>query len=325
MSQTRISIARSVAEMDGLAPLWEELLARQSHSIFQRFEWNRLAADVFGDRMTPHVISVESDTGAAIIPASIDHASGQLQLIGEVLFDYGDVLHAGDSQILHNAWRLLADTGNGLHVISVVREAAERRWANLPLQYFVNAPWVDRCIVDEQQFRRAHPRAARQFRRLTRLGVKLDAFSGSHAGIVRQLYRRKAEQESAGDNLFRDPRRQQFMVEAATIEGTNCQVYTLEAAEGAMIAGIVTFRDHDIRRFYTTYFDPAWARYSPGVALLFEATARSLADGLHCDYMTGEYPYKLRFANASRPLYQLALNAQQLTDILDSAVVSPAA
>ena len=59
--------------------------------------------------------------------------------------------------------------------------------------------------------------------------------------------------------------------------------------------------------------------------MLFEATARSLADGLHCDYMTGEYPYKLRFANASRPLYQLAVNAQQLADIFDGAVASPAA
>jgi CelD/BcsL family acetyltransferase involved in cellulose biosynthesis len=325
MSQSHISIARSVAEMDRLAPLWEELLAWQSHTFFQYFEWNWLAADVFGDRMTPHVISVESDAGAAIIPTSISHATGQMQLIGEILFDYRDVLQAGDSQTLHSAWRLLANAGSGLQVISVVREAAKKRWADLPMQPFANAPWVDRSLVDEQQFRRAHPRAARQFRRLARLGVKLNVFPGSNADIVRHLYRRKAEQESAGDNLFRDPRRQQFMVQAAAIEGTSCQVYTLEANDGTMIAGIVTFRDVGIRRFYTIYFDPAWARYSPGVALLFEATARSLADGLHCDYMTGEYPYKLRFANASRPLYQLELNAQQLTDILDNAVAEPAA
>ena len=264
MSQPRISIARSLAEMDRLAPLWNELLAGQSHSIFQRFEWNRLAADVFGDRMTPHVICVESDTGAAIIPASINYGTGQLQLIGEALFDYRDVLHAGDPQILHPPWRLLADTGRGLHVISIVGEAAERRWADLPMRPFANAPWVDRSLVDEQQFRRAHPRAARQSRRMERLGVNLQVFTGSDRGVVEEFYRRKAEQEATtGVNLFRDPRRRRFMAEAAALEGTNCQVYTLEAADGAMIAGIVTFRDHDIRRFYTTYFDPAWARYSP--------------------------------------------------------------
>jgi CelD/BcsL family acetyltransferase involved in cellulose biosynthesis len=325
MSHAHTTIARSISEMDRLAPLWKELLAQQPHSIFQRFEWNRLAADVFSDRMTPHVICVESDGGAAIIPKSISHATGQSQLIGEVLFDYRDVLHVGDQQILHRAWRLVADEGEELRVIAVEQEAATKRWADLPMRPFANAPWVDRRVMDEQQFRRAHPRAARQFRRLERLGLKLNIFLGSDGDAVHRLYRSKGEQEAAGDNLFRDPRRQQFMVAAAAMEGKNCQLYTLEASDGSMIAGIVTFRDCHIRRFYTIYFDPAWARFSPGVALVFEATARSLAEGLHCDYMTGEYPYKLRFANASRPLYQLALDVKQLSDLFSSALSAPAA
>jgi CelD/BcsL family acetyltransferase involved in cellulose biosynthesis len=70
------------------------------------------------------------------------------------------------------------------------------------------------------------------------------------------------------------------------------------------VAALVTFQDGKVRRFYTTWFDPQWSRHSPGVALLFEATRLSLAEGLTCDYMTGEQDYKLRLATGAVPLYR---------------------
>ena len=76
------------------------------------------------------------------------------------------------------------------------------------------------------------------------------------------------------------------MIEAARLEAGDCKIYALEQAE-ELVAAVLTFRDGGIRRFYTIYFDPAWAHYSPGQALLFEATALSLEEGLSCDYMTG--------------------------------------
>ncbi len=105
------------------------------------------------------------------------------------------------------------------------------------------------------------------------------------------------------------------MVAAAALEAEKCRVFTLEDTVGCIVAGLVTFLDHGIRRFYTIYFDPEWAVYSPGVALVFEATALSLEQGLSCDYMTGEYPYKLRFANASRMLYSIDASPAQLAAI----------
>ena len=100
------------------------------------------------------------------------------------------------------------------------------------------------------------------------------------------------------------------MVAVAALEGSSCEVFTLENDTGTLIAGLVTFRDRNVRRFYTIYFNPEWARYSPGVALLYEVTARSLAEGLSCDYMTGEYAYKLRLANSSRLLCKASRSAQ---------------
>ena len=127
------------------------------------------------------------------------------------------------------------------------------------------------------------------------------------------VYDRKAAQDTGpAENLFADPARRDFLVAAAAM--TPCDVFTLESA-GTLVAAIVTFRDRETRRFYTTYFDRAWAHYSPGVALLFEATRASLAEGLHCDYMTGEQPHKMRFATASMPLFRVYATADQLVNV----------
>jgi CelD/BcsL family acetyltransferase involved in cellulose biosynthesis len=100
--------------------------------------------------------------------------------------------------------------------------------------------------------------------------------------------------------------------------GPACEIFTLEK-QGLLIAGLVTFRDGPYRRFYTIYFNPAWARFSPGQALLYEATAQSLSEGLSCDYMTGEYAYKLRLANSSKRLLRLDVSAQELSRIASAS------
>jgi hypothetical protein len=268
---------------------------------------------------------VESQSDAAIIPASINHSTGHLELIGETLFDYRDVLQAGDGEALALAWRKLAEYGRPLHVTAVGDLSARERWSEFPRKLFAQAPWVDRQLTDEQQFRSAHPRAARQFRRLGKMGARLTVSSGNQYQLE-EMYRRKGEQEtSAGVNLFRDPQRRRFMQAAAAIAGDNCTAFTLSTQDGSLISGLITFRDRDVRRFYTTYFDAGWASHSPGVALLYEATARSLGEGLSCDYMTGEYPYKLRFANASRPLYQIDVEADALARIAARTAIAGAA
>jgi len=316
MSSLRANIARSPSEMDRIAPLWNNILQSQAHTIFQSFAWNRLAAHIFGDRGTPKVLWLESDVGAAIIPAVIDNATRQLELLGDALFDYRDVLHAGDREILRMAWQQLANYKMPLRVRALEQSAATERWPEFPISLFARAPRVDRSIIDEQGFRVAHSRLGRQMRRLEKLGVSFRRVPGANSAAVRHLYDCKRAHFAADTgNLFLDQRRCDFMVAAAALHESRCELFTLEAAGGTLVAGIVTFRDGDVRRCYTTYFHPDWAHYSPGVTLLFEVTARSLGEGLSCDYMTGEYPYKLRLANASRLLYNIDLSAQQLAQV----------
>jgi CelD/BcsL family acetyltransferase involved in cellulose biosynthesis len=312
--------------MDRLAPLWERLLRRQNHSIFQRFSWNRLAAEIFADRLTPHIVCVESHSGAAIIPAAISHASNRIELSGETLFDYRDVLHAGDPEVLQRAWQLLAELHKPFHVISIGRAAARKRWSAFPAVPFAVAPRLVRNAITETAFRQAHSRLGRQIRRLCKLGVEFHSTSGHDSDLVRRIYDCKRTQFGAGgsDNVFLDPLRCEFMVAAAAMEGEACEVYTLQKQD-SLVAGIVTFNDDDTRRFYTTYFNPEWAHYSPGQALLYEASARTLAQGFDCDYMTGEYPYKLRLANASHSLFRVDVSALRLADIAEPKATTTAA
>ena len=302
--------------MDALAQLWNKLLKNQEHTVFQHFAWNRLAAEVFSDRITPHVVAVEADAGAAIIPAAINHRENRVELLGELLFDYRDVLHSGERDVLSAAWREVAKVRKPLHVLAVNNGAVHQRWSDFTAAPFANAPQVDRNLVKAEEFRLSHSRLGRQMRRLQKQGAVQRCFSGCESDVVRRIYdcKRRLFADDQNGNVFLDPRRCEFMVAAASMAGARCDVYTLEA-EGVLIAGLVTFRDGGTRRFYTTYFNPEWARYSPGQALLYEITAQSLAEGLSCDYMTGEYPYKLRLANASRSLRRLDVSAEQLSEI----------
>ena len=316
MSPFRIVIAQSPPEMDTLAPLWNELLRHQEHTLFQQFSWNRLAAQVFLDRLTPHVVAVESAAGAAIIPAAINHQENRIELLGEILFDYRDVLHSGDDEILRTAWQELAKHEKPVHILAVDELAVEHRWSGFALVPFANAPRVDADTVTENDFRLSHSRLGRQMRRLQEQGVTLRIFCGSHTEIVRHLYdcKRTYFADDHSSNVFLDQRRCEFMVAAAAMAGRSFEIYTL-SKDDLLVAGLVTFRDGLVRRFYTTYFNPEWARYSPGQALLYEITAQSLGEGLSCDYMTGEYGYKLRLANSSRSLLRVDVTAEQLAEI----------
>jgi CelD/BcsL family acetyltransferase involved in cellulose biosynthesis len=316
MSPVRKILARSVEELEKLRPLWERLARKTSPTIFQTFEWNRLAAEIFRERLSPVVCVVEGESGATIIPVAINLHANRLELLGEILFDYRDVLHVGNPETLRIAWRILKNFNLPLSVTAVQPKAVATHWADLRPIPFARAPWVDVSKTTGEGFRALHTRAARQLRRIEREGAKLYQYPGTEQDVVRRIYQLKADQfANDQNNIFRDERRREFMIAIAAREGNNCQIFTLEDDAGGMLAGLVTFLEQNIRRFYTIYFDPSWAAYSPGVALIFATTAISLEQGLSCDYMTGEYPYKLRFANASRMLYRIEASPGQIAAI----------
>ena len=320
----RIVTARSAAEMDRLGPAWQALYAAGKYTRFQSFSWNQLAARIFSERHWPNVVYVENDAGVAIIPAVLTDNGTRLSLLGDALFDYRDVLFEGDAYVLECAWQELVALNLPLSVLALRGEENWALWRDFDPQLFCYAPGVG--VEDTEQFAGSHSRLGRQIRRLQRQGFRLERRSGIESDLLAWIYRQKAEQ-MAGDphNLFADQPRIHFVLAAAAADPDAWEIFTLER-DGHVIAALVTFLDRGMRHFYTVYYDHAWGRYSPGTALLYETTRLSLADGLNCDYMTGEQPHKTRLATSRVPLYRVELSSVDLRRVVNPELeMQPAA
>jgi CelD/BcsL family acetyltransferase involved in cellulose biosynthesis len=316
----RIAILRSAQALESLRHTWERLYREGRHSIFQSPTWNLLAARAFATAEEPMVIHAESDSGAVIIPACTNNH--HISLLGDALFDYRDVLAAGDHEVLRRAWQQMVLAQRPLSVTALHGDLCRRNWDELgfALAPFCNSPGVRRADLSGEAFAAEHRGSARRARRLSRAGVELRTHSGSESALVRYIYEAKARQFAGTEgNLFAERSRIDFMVAIAAADA-GCEIFTLESA-GALVAALVTFRDelHGVRRFYTVYYDHAWAHNSPGVTIIYEITRRSLAQGLDCDYLTGEQSYKTRFATHLAPLFRVQ------AEVADLACISRAA
>lgn len=262
---------------------------------------------MFGNRETPYVVYADTDSGAALIPAAIRKKNKILTFLGEELFDYRDFLSAGASSAAASAWEALLDLRLPLAVKSVLPNS-NLHAVPLKKKFFTHAPRLAGIAADD--FARSHSRSAARLRRIFRRGVRLKQVAGNVSGLAKWIYQRKAHIDSA--SLFRDPLRIAFM--DAVCRQENCEISLLEAEEHP-VAALVTFRERGIRRFYATWFDCSWERYSPGIALLYELSRQTLAEEMASDYLTGDQPYKMRFANSVVPLFRIAASVEELRRI----------
>ena len=306
----RARVARNFAEIDALRSPWETI-EREQGTIFQTFRWNRLAASLFADREEPYFVFCEDDNGVAIIPAVIRRESQILSFAGETLFDYRDYLACGDPSALDQAWQQLGAHGLSFTVTAICHPEAAI-WKQLPKTLYSRSPRLSPSELSADAFAHSHARAFSRLHKLESMGLEIRQYSGIDP-IVRRIYQLRSRQSGDGE-LFHDSRRVDFMVAVCTEEGSRCQVFTLEHG-GTLAGAVITFRDREFRRFYTTYYDRNWARYSPGVSLLFEVARRSLQERLSFDLMTGEQSYKLRIAQNAHDLFQVTATPQQMKEV----------
>jgi CelD/BcsL family acetyltransferase involved in cellulose biosynthesis len=310
IQSAKISICRSAREMLRIRPLWEELCRDGGYTIFQDFEWNLLAAERFAEREEPHVICAESDHGATIIPAALRRSDGTIRLLGEELFDYRTFLHRGDDEVLRSALAVLGELGRPLEIVAVREADRNVVTEELEMLPFAAAPGVSCRQVSAEEFAAGHSRLARNLRRMERLGFQLRRHDGANPKLLRSIYAAKAEQSES--SLFHDSTRIEFLMSAAAKMPNLFEIFTLENSE-TMAAAVVTLRDGGWRRFYTGWFAAEYQKHSPALALIFEVSRQSLAQGLDCDYMTGEQPYKMRLATNSVPLHRASASSEALS------------
>lgn len=292
-----------------IRPLWESLYAAGRYTLFQSFELNLLAARMFAEREVPYVICVESEQGAAIVPAVVRLSDGTLRLLGEELFDYRVFLHRGDDVMLRMALGVLAELGRPLEIVAL-RESERSAVADeLELVPFAAAPGVRCEWISAESFAEAHTRLARNLRRMERLGFTLKTYDGDNPQLLRAIYEAKARQSNT--SLFHDSARIEFLVSAAALIPHIFEIFTLENGEHRA-AAVVTLRDGRWRRFYTGWFGTECEKHSPALSLIYEVTRQSLSEGLACDYMTGEQGYKMRLATDLVKLFKVRATAAEL-------------
>ena len=119
-----------------LRPLWESLCAAGSHTVFQNFDLNLLAAARFSDREEPYVICAETSSGVAIVPVVLRHSDGSIRLLGEEMFDYRCFLHCGDEDALRAALAALAKLHRPLEIQAVRDTDISAVTSKLPLLPF---------------------------------------------------------------------------------------------------------------------------------------------------------------------------------------------
>jgi CelD/BcsL family acetyltransferase involved in cellulose biosynthesis len=313
----RLKVYTSAQELEKFRGAWQSLCSGGQGTIFQNFDWNLLAARTFTHEK-PFVVHAETSYGQAIIPAVFRSTDQTVRLLGEELFDYRGFLHQGDESVLRSAVAALSQLGRRFELVAV--RAIDRRpvMQELQLTPFTLAPSIKAGEMPAASFATLHNRLARNLRRFQRLGFTLQQRNGASSELVRNIYEKKAASDPS--SLFRDPARIHFMVEAARLNPDSCAIYTLEN-NAQLAAALVTLRDDSWRRFYTCWFAPELSKLSPAMTLLHEATRQTLADGMNCDYMTGEQPYKMRLATSSMPLYRLQATPQQLAAVSEDANV----
>ena len=312
----KIKVFRSPDNLAGLRSLWQSLAAERSSTVFQDFDLNLAAAEIFAGREEPFVVCAEASYGAAIVPAVIRRSDGLLRLLGEELFDYRAFLHVGDPEVLLGALAFLAKQGSGLEVVALREADCDCVPDGLPLFPFTVAPAILHTKLSAAEFHRRHERPVRYLRRLRQLGFELRSYHGNHPRLLHAIYWNKAAQDP--QSLFRDPLRIEFMLQAALLKPQCFEIFTLERGD-KMAAALVTLRDSGVRRLYTVWFEPEMSKLSPGMSLICEIARQSLAAGLDCDLMTGEQPFKLRLANSSVALYKLKATARQLAALAGAA------
>src|SRR5258706_6558546 len=117
----RLRIVQSAAEFETLRPLWQALARGPSATIFQSYTWNLAAARHFSRHEQPYVIALECDAGAVIAPAA--RTLYGATFLGEMLFDYRDVLAQGEASLIAEALSEVGKIGTGLY-LPAIREGS---------------------------------------------------------------------------------------------------------------------------------------------------------------------------------------------------------
>jgi CelD/BcsL family acetyltransferase involved in cellulose biosynthesis len=115
--------------------------------------------------------------------------------------------------------------------------------------------------------------------------------------LHRRVRERRRTKGAFGDSLQMDFHRS---IAKRFSENGWLRLYLLRV-KGDAIGAVYSFRCGDIVYFYQTGYDPAWAKYGPGSAILAHSIRASIEEGAHeFDFLRGDAPYKYQWTRQAR-------------------------
>lgn len=139
----------------------------------------------------------------------------------------------------------------------------------------------------------------------TQLEAWVDAFCNAHV---------QRWANTATPSHFRDPHQRHFLLGCLRAWHNDALAvrFSLCLPEGQPIAFAIGLLQPPALVFHATTFDPAFARYSPGKALIFHIGTWMAQSNLSVlDFGDGNEPYKYDVANSERPLSRLFISSRE--------------
>lgn len=283
----------------GLAPLaaaWQAAAAAGNGTVFQEFAFARHWAQVFSREVELRVWVQAAPP--LVVPLALRHH--RLEMAGEGLFDYLDLIgppadgaQPAAEAVARWAWSEACFTG-------VPATSPHTGFWNalgaLP-QPFAAAP----CRAAGTPLHGEHQRLAARWHK-ARVVLRLATGPGDRRHLLAWLLDHKAralagsDQRSVLGNL-----EQRWLAAMVQHEPQLSELWALERA-GETLAALLCWRNRAVRYGYTLSYDQHAAELSPGILLLFAVLNQTMNEGCSFNLLTGEQPYKLRFATHRDPL-----------------------
>jgi CelD/BcsL family acetyltransferase involved in cellulose biosynthesis len=324
----RLEIVTTTERLAEVAGAWNTLWRDSDALIFQSHTWVSAWWTTIPDRNQRALrigLVWHGERLVAVAPLAVARRRGVrlLEWAAASYTDYGDILVARDCppDVLTRLWRQIRKSG-GYDIVALNRllpnaaaramiatsaEAgpALRRNHRTEPSFRVAPPWTTGTAWLESQNKKLRQNYRRGYKALEETGPAKFRLLGDDEPLAPVLARtaelkRKwlARQGRESDLFDAGAATLPALVEALKQAGI-LRVFVIECA-GQMVAVSLNFvQRHTMMAFVTTY-DPDFERASPGMLLMVDYVRWSIDQGLQLvDFLCGDEPFKLRFANAS--------------------------
>jgi CelD/BcsL family acetyltransferase involved in cellulose biosynthesis len=325
----RLEIVSSTERLAEIADAWTALWRDSDVLIFQSHAWVSAWWTTIADRDHRALrigLVWHGERLVAVAPLAVARRRGVrlLEWTAASYTDYGDILVARDCppDSLTRLWREIRKAG-GYDIVAMNRllpNAAARTMiatsaeAGLGLKlnhrsepsFRVAPPWTTGTAWLESQNKKMRQNYRRGYKALEESGgpakFRLLGDDEPLAPVLArtaELKRKWLVRQGHESALFDDGATTLPALVDALKQAGILRVFVIECA-GQMVAVSLNFVQRDTMMAFVTTYDPEFDRASPGMLLMVDYVRWSIDNGLKLvDFLCGDEPFKLRFANTS--------------------------